>query len=139
VRSKQEDHHGVRRAPSCSRLERLFEVLYAILRALLVESTESEAQLTIDEVTSIMDHISSHLDLTTVTRIRRIKKMAIASGKDKWMSIVRRPFASRLDVVAVGIEATMPEGRKRFLDDLLRGEYRTQKRKIEEIAKEFEK
>ena len=104
--------------------------LYTILRAFYSESTESDAQVTADEVTSLMNHISSRLTMNTVTNIRQIKKLAIANGRTKWMGLIRRPYPPHLGVVLNCIEKTKPENRKSYLETLTNGSYQDKQSRI---------
>jgi len=117
-----------------SRFDNL-EALYTNLRAFYSESTESDAQVTADDVTSLMNDISSRLTMDTVNKIRQIKKLAIDNGKEnKWMRLIKMPFASKLGVVLKCIKETEVDDRESYLKILANGNYTEKKEKLSKMS-----
>ena len=108
------------------------EALYEILRTLRAPDSIDEMALSVDEMCGVMSAVA-HLDVTQAKLIRRIKKLAIANGKKRWVSLVKMPFTPKLDVIVSTLSAQEVIHRKRTLQELTRGDYKAKRARIADL------
>ena len=81
------------------------EHFFILLRMLLAPSSHKQERVTIEEITSLMNEISPHLDLAIVAVIRKLKYLITRTyGRQSWLSSVRRPYSAHLHRVLGYIE-----------------------------------